>query len=156
MTPNAGHFFSGCSCCTVSPPGLFLEFSKYYSRLWLCVQLWQSQSTLSSTHLTLSSLCSVASCPFHSPKFQWFTTILAPMMSLFSTSWTRITYFIKIHLRHLQCFHHHLSQLSHGSRWHISPCQYPLFTTFSSGSSQTCDWWQVNSCATFGGDANLE
>jgi len=96
MTPNASHFLSGCSCCTVSPPsGLFPEFSKYYSQLWLCVQLWQSQSTVSSTHLTLSSLCSVASCPFHSPKFQWFATILAPMMSLFSTSWTGITYFIK-------------------------------------------------------------
>jgi len=40
----------------------------------------------------------------------------APMMSLFSTSWTGITYFIKNHLRHLQCFHHHLFQLSHGSR----------------------------------------
>lgn len=140
MTPNAGHFSSGCSCCTVSPPsGLFPEFSKYYSELWLCAHLWQSQSTVSSTHLTLPSLCSVASCPFHSPKFQWFSPLLAPMMSLFSTSWTGITYFIKNHLRRLQFFHHHLSRLSHGLRWHVSPCHYPLYTAFSSGPSQTCD-----------------
>ena len=140
MTPNAGHFLSGCSWCTVSPPsGLFPQFSKYYSYLWLCAQLWQSQSTVSITHLTLSSFCSVASCPFHSPKFQWFTTLVEPMMSLFSTSWTGITYFIKNHLRHLQCVHHHLSQLSRGSRWHISPCQYPLYTAFFAGPSQTCD-----------------
>jgi len=87
MTPNAGHFSSGCSCCTVSPPsGLFPEFSKYYSELWLCVHLWQSQSTVPRTHLTLPSLCSGASCPFHSPKFQWFSALLAPMMSLFTTS----------------------------------------------------------------------
>jgi len=65
MTPNAGHFLSGCSWCSVSPPsGLFPEFGKHYSVMTLCTVVTVTEHSFQySSHIILILHCCKLSFP---------------------------------------------------------------------------------------------